>query len=158
MGEVIEHLIECGHKKDDIVNEYTIDQLWLFYSKSVIIRRKQQHEDAILFANCIMLGNPYAGKEAGQNFQKFLRSLLPDSFKKGLHDHDVHRMKEVSSKAPPEILNTFQQMGANLSVPLEDKAKKRKRREKRKQREQEKELLRKQAVSKQPKPPKEDRE
>lgn len=124
MGEVVEHLIEHGHRKEAILNEYTIDQLWLFYYKSNIIRRKKQYEDAIVLANCVILGNPYGGKEAGTTFKKFLNSLLPEDFRKDLQKHDLEDMKRVRSKSPPEIHKTFQQMGMDLGVPMKTRKKK----------------------------------
>lgn len=123
MGEVIEHLIENGHCKEAIINDYTIDQIWLFYNKSLLLRRKRQHEDAILFAHCTMLANPNAAKEAGDNFQKFLRTLLPEKFRKGIHDREMKQIRSPRSKASPEVHKTFQQMSTNLGVPMKVKKK-----------------------------------
>lgn len=91
-----EYLIEHNHLEHDVYNKYTIDQIWLYYSKSVIIRRKQQYEDALVFAHCMTL--PLGGKEAAQAFNKFLRGLLPEEFKKATHAADRQRM--VSDARP----------------------------------------------------------
>ena len=108
MGEVIEHLVEHNHSIHDIYETYTLDQIWFFFRKSVIIRRKEQHENAMLIASCMPL--VYGGKEAANAFQKFINSLLPKKFRKSLYH--AERKKQVT-EARPDL--AFQKLG----IPME---------------------------------------
>jgi len=108
LGEVIEYLIENNHNKDDIYEKYTLDQIWFFYKKSVIIKRKEQHEYAMIIASCMPL--VYGGKEAANAFNKFTNSLLPKEFRKSLYQAE---RKQKVKEARPDL--AFQKLG----IPME---------------------------------------
>jgi hypothetical protein len=117
LGEVIEYLIEHNHDIDSIYNKYTLDQIWFFYRKSVIISRKEQHEYAMLIASCMPL--VFGGKDAANAFQKFVNSLLPKKFRKALYK--VERKQQVR-EARPDL--AFQKLGIPMvptQTPKKDK-------------------------------------
>ena len=113
MGEVIEHLIESGHDYDAIIYKYTLDQLWLFYEKSVIIRRKLEYELGIIFANCMTL--PLGGEDAVRHFEEFITTFLPESHKK-IKD----QMRSGRSRRVPKHKDVKQQVMSKPAVDLED--------------------------------------
>lgn len=118
MGEVVEQLVECGHKYYDIINTYTIEQLWLFYEKSIVLDRKRQHDQAFMFAQCMSL--PLGGQEAGKNFKKYLNSLLPKDFKKAMQEE---RKREVIKSAQPlQAIGALGQFG--MHIPMQRPTKK----------------------------------
>lgn len=100
MGEVITYLVEHSHPLNDIYNTYTIDQLWLFYEKSIIIKRKQQYEETIAFAHCVPLA--LGGKEAAKGLNDFLKSLLPEEFRKAVYQAD--RQEKLKKARPDRLL------------------------------------------------------
>jgi hypothetical protein len=108
LGEVIEYLIENNHNKDDIYEKYTLDQIWFFFRKSVIIKRKEQHEYAMIIASCMPL--VFGGKDAANAFQKFVNSLLPKKFRKSLYHAE---RKQQLKEARPDLV--FQKLG----IPME---------------------------------------
>lgn len=117
MGEVIEYLIEHNHAVNDIYENYTLDQLWFYYRKSVIIRRKEQHENAMLVASCMPL--VFGGKDAANAFQKFVNSLLPKKFRKSLYKAE---RKQQIREARPDL--AFQKLGIPMQPakkPKKDK-------------------------------------
>lgn len=69
--------------------------MWLFYEKALILKRKQQYEDALVFAHCMTL--PLGGKEAAKSFEKFLKSLLPRDAMKNIER--VREYKKIESTA-----------------------------------------------------------
>ena len=71
-------------------------QVWLFYEKALIIRRKEQHEEAIMLAYAMSL--PLGGKDAGEAYKKYLDSLLPSSVKKS-----VSRMRRGKHRPADEL-------------------------------------------------------
>jgi hypothetical protein len=109
LGEVLQSLVESGHKYDDLINIYTLDQLWLFYEKSVIIKRKTEYELGIIFANCMTL--PLGGEEAVRGFEKFITSFLPES-------HKRLREQTRSGKSPKQK-NMKQQVMSRPTVDVE---------------------------------------
>ena len=122
MGEVIQQLVESGHIYDDIINKYTLDQLWLFFEKSVIIKRKTEYELGMIFANCMSL--PLGGKEAVQGFEKFISTFLPDSYKKlqdrvrsGKSPTQGDIKQKVMSKPSVDVEKSFSQAFSLMELP-----------------------------------------
>ena len=77
---MIQQLVESGHTYEDIIDTYTLDQLWLFFEKSIIIKRKTEYELGVIFAHCMTL--PLGGEEAVRSFETFITSFLPESHKR----------------------------------------------------------------------------
>jgi len=110
LGEVITYLIEHNHTLDDIYNKYTLDQVWLFYEKSVIIGKKKQYEETVAFAHC--MGLPLGGKEAVQAFNKFLKSLLPTEFRQKVHQ--AEKQETIRKARPDKVLG-------KLGIPMPER-------------------------------------
>lgn len=122
MGEVIEQLIESGHNYDDIIDKYTLDQLWLFFEKSVIIKRKTEYELGVIFAHCMAL--PLGGKEAVEGFENFIISFLPESHRKlrnqvrsGKAPKQQDIKQQVMSKPAVDIGKSFSDAFSFMELP-----------------------------------------
>jgi hypothetical protein len=110
---VLEYLIEKNHRKEDLFENYTVDQLWLFYEKSLIIRRKEQYEDALVFAHCMTL--PLGGEKAASEFKKFVESLLPENFKKSLKSSE----RAISPKHRAKATENPEHFLRSLGIPVQ---------------------------------------
>ena len=132
MGEVIQQLVECGHNYDDIIEKYTLDQLWLFFEKSVIIKRKTEYELGVIMAHCMSL--PLGGEKAVRGFEKFINSFLPEShlrLKDKLRSGRVPTQRDVQqrvmSKPTVDVESSFTQAFSFMELPAQISPKKKPR-------------------------------
>jgi len=123
LGEVIQQLVECGHSYYDIIETYTLDQLWLFFEKAMIIKRKTEYELGMIFANCMAL--PLGGKEAVRGFEKFISSFLPEGHRKvkdRLREGKTYKQRnlknQVTSTPAVDVEASFKSAFSFMELPM----------------------------------------
>lgn len=112
-------LINHGHNVDDIKNNYTISQVYLYYEKTKKIELDQTRMNAIVFANCLMgtssSNDASEARKKSTAFQKFMDSISWDTFIETAEEKQNPRTAEVTMK---------QLFGGVGVVPFRDRSKK----------------------------------
>ena len=98
------YLVRNGHKLNDVLHEYTVDQVMLLYEKALVAARRRMQEDAITFAHCVPLA--LGGKDAVNAFKKFVESLDVKPARK--------QKKSVSGEELKQAFGFMSQFGVSI--------------------------------------------
>ncbi len=86
MAEIFQTLVEVGHDIHRIRDEYTIDQVYLFYEKTKKLEMERNRMNAIIFAKAVYCmsssDNQQAANAKNRDWKQFMDALDFDKLTK----------------------------------------------------------------------------